>query len=214
MHTWSLHSSARLAVVSLLCQGVALCACTYHIAVSDLALPAPALTPLSLTVGLYFPPGLSTARNAQEIIGDTYEFSIGPGTIAGFEAAAAAMFDDVVSLQQLPGPAADPGAPAGTIAVSAATVDFLRGVHVTYDIALYGADGEKRAAWSATGAASDCPTSGAINQGYFEPCTREAMRDAIASWMVKFPEGKDVQSWLSSVGVVPAAAAPAAEEHS
>src|SRR5262245_44133198 len=214
MHAWSYYSSARLAVVSLLCQGVALCACTYHVAVSDFSLPAPALTPLPLTVGLYFPPGLSAARNAQEIIGDTYEFSIGPGTIVAFRAAASGMFEDVVPLQQLPGPAADPGAPAGTIAVSAATVDFLRGVHVTYDIALYGADGDKRAAWSATGAAADCPTSGAINQGYFEPCTRVAMRDAIASWMVKFTEGKDVRSWLESVGVVPSAAPSAPEEHS
>jgi len=196
----------------LLSQGMVLCACTYHIAVTDLSLPAPALTPLPLKMGLYFPSGLRTARNSQEIVGDTYEFAIGPGTIAGFEAAAAAMFDEVVLVQRLPGPDADPGAPAGTVEVSAARVAFSSGVRVTYDIALYGADGEKRAAWSATGVVPYCPTSGAVNQKHFSPCTRAAMRDAIASWMVEFPTHKDVKPWLGAIGVVPASVAPPAPE--
>ncbi len=211
MQPWSLPSSARVAVLLLLSQGLLLGACgvTHRIEVADLSLPAPALTPLPLKMGLYFPPGLGTARTAQKVGNDTkdiYEFSIGPGTIAGFEAATAAMFDDVVPVQRLPRPAAESGAPAGTIGVSAVRPYLGDHAQVTYEIALYGADGEKRAAWSAAGVA--------LLQEDLSACTRAAMRDAIASWMVGFPEQKDVRSWLESIGAVPPAAPPTPEEHS
>jgi hypothetical protein len=209
MQPWSSLSSARM-VVSLLAVGMALCACGVTVTVNDLSLPAPAITPLPLMMGLYFPPGLRTARNSGEHGDHTYEFSIGPGTIAGFEAAAAAMFEDVVPVQQLPGLAANTNAPAGTIEVSAARGTYFPSpvqerarVFVTYDIVLYGADGEKRAAWSVVGSS--------YFQKDWSATTRAAMRDAVASWMAGFQEQKDVRPWLETIGAAPPAAAPTPE---
>lgn len=212
MQRWSLLSSARLAA-PLLALGMALEACgvTHHIAVDDLSLPAMAVTPLPITMGLYYPPELRTARNQVTVGDDTYEFAIGPGTVAGFDAAAAAMFDEVVPVQQLPGPGAESGALAGILEVNEARGTDAPIIEVSYYIVLHGADGAKRAGWSVVGnAASDY----SFRTSNLVAAARAAMRDAIAVWMVGFATQKDVKPWLEAIGVAPPAAAATPEEGS
>src|SRR5215510_5885143 len=135
----------------LLTQGIVLCACggMHKLIVNDLPLPAAAITPLPIKMGLYYPPVLRTANNTTTLGEDQYEFSFGPGTVAGFDAAAAAMFEEAVPVQQLPTPGAHTGALAGTLEVSAARGDaFATGIQVTYDLVLHDAYGAQRAAWS------------------------------------------------------------------
>lgn len=77
---------------------------------------------------------------------------------------------------------------------------FPTAVQVTYDVALYGQDGQRRASWSVGGRA---PV-----QADLAPAVRAAMRDAAAAFIVGFREKKEVRAWLEGLGLVPSSARP------
>ena len=186
------------AVLSAMLSG---CGSTQMVTVGagDVALPKPVLAPLPVSVGIYHAPALRDAHNTDELNGTAYDFAIGAGAVAAFDAIAAAMFRSPVQLQQRPASGAD--GLDGVIELRAVRASMNpTGAQVSYDLLLYRKDGVQEASWLATG-------RGPVEA---EPAAavRSAIRDAAAAFAVKFAEQKEVREWLEGLGLIPSLRPP------
>ena len=177
------------------------------------AIPGPpAVTPLPITMGVYYPPEFRRARcevtNMTGFLGSSLARTsvVGPAQVAAFDLVWPAMFEGVVPLET-PTPAAAPGELAGVITTALDQCSLvvngsgkIDSVSIIYHFTLTTAAGEMIATWSVLGVPSNNPhlTSG--------PYLQEAMRDAVAKFVAGFDTEPTLEAWraqLPAQGKVP-----------
>lgn len=197
-HTrWAWLSATALIIVSVLQVG-----CVFTYSVDERYLP-----PLSaqamvdrwpITVGFYHAP---QASNSFSKITSAARVAVGSEVISAFGWALDQMFAEVITLEELPPSREHRARIAGIVALE--RVDSGG----DWGIALYGSDGRVLDRWEVTGTGSmDPEASPTILPG--PTFVAFAIRDATASFMVKFAERPIVRKWLADAGVVPSEAGP------
>lgn len=157
----------------------------------------PLVTPLPLTVGVYYTPEFrnyegNTSRSNDRRV-DRYHLRLGPASVALFDRILAAQFAEVRSVDRVPTPdAGEPGLDA-VIEVSFASAGLMS---VGYDLTLYAPSGTVIAKFDADGATySDRVDDETVPRGL-----RVAMRNAAAKFLVDFSDNPDIHAWLSGLG--------------
>jgi len=194
---------ARLATMAsalALALGTAACGTTYedHVIVPAQAYDGtPLVTPLPVTVGLYYGPEMrgheeNVARSRSGRV-DRYHLRLGPASIALFDRILAAQFDAVRPVDRLP--TAEDVAPH-LDAVIAVSIGHAGLMSVHYDLTLYAPAGSVIAEFDANGSSyADDMSEETIERGL-----RVAMRTAAAKFLVDFPDRPEVAAWLRRVG--------------
>lgn len=185
-------SAATLAILVFFQAGCALV--TYS--VQEDRLPGPTARAMvgqwPVAVGVHYGPGVRDAHIAYEL----WQVRIGAGVTATFSWALRQMFTEVVELHELPPGRAAPAGIAGIVMLT--SVPNTRTPEaVTYDVELRAPDGSRLDEWTVHGTAwtGDPPE-------HSLPGTRVtwAIRDATASFMVRFADRPAVHDWLVGAG--------------
>lgn len=157
----------------------------------------PLVTPLPVTVGLYYGPdtreheaNLNRSRSGRV---DRYHLRLGPASIALFDRILAAQFRTARPVDRLP--TAEAGLP-DLDAVIAVSVGHAGLLSVHYDITLYTPTGTVIAEFDANGSIS----ADGMSEEIAERGLRVAMRNAAATFLVDFPDHPDVAAWLRRTG--------------
>jgi len=177
----------------------------------------PAVTPLPIAMGVYYPPEFRTARCSvkyltgflkplEEAMMQPWSRTviIGPAQVAAFDLMWPAMFKSVVPLESPPSANAASGlAGAITVALDDCSLANSSGqishVSITYRFTLTSASGDIKATWSVIGF-----TTG-VEHGGSGPYLQEALRNAVAKFVAGFDTEPALAAWraqLSAQGMV------------
>lgn len=194
---WARPSAAVLLVVIVLLAG-----CVFTYAVDDRYLPPRSAQAMverwPVAVGVYYAPQISGSYSKLTAVA---RVAMGAELISTFRWALNQMFAEVVTLEALP--------PSQEYRARIAGIVALERVDAAGDwgIALYGSDGHVLDRWEVNGVGTmEIGAEPTIVPG----ATFSALeiRDATASFMVKFAERPRVRKWLLGTGVVPGEAGP------
>ncbi len=166
---------------------------------------------LPLTVGVYYGPAFrnyeSTIKRSGSSRVDRYHLRLGPSSIALFDRILEAQFTDVRQVDATPPLKAGEPELDAVIEVAFRSVGLMS---VGYDVTLYSPAGT-------VVAKLDVRSSvyyEYANEEIVARALRAAMRNAVARFLVDFPNHPDVHAWLTSLGLVdPLAGASSPRPH-
>jgi len=192
----------------------------------DVNLPKrPLISPLPITIGVYYSPEFSTHESIEEVAvgkdSNNYKFNIGFKNVALFDQTFSSMFENVVIVKQMP-PLGQVGRQLAAIIVpSMEGIEILdvRDTHkdphslvlITYSITLYSIAGTRLASYEVEGAGDSRPTA-SIGAKSFGEATHFAMRDAAAQIIAGFKQQPGVREWLEDIGLVSSVLLPKRSE--
>jgi hypothetical protein len=176
----------------------------------------PLVQPLPLTVGVYFSPEFRTYQGKKTCtftcVGPgSFDYDLGPHSVAMFELVLAGMFDSIVAIETL-SPPSSPGI-AGIIAPK--ITDFnatgfdeggfllVLASDITYQVTLYSPAGVEMGTWQVVGNGGIKGREGFIfGHGDREgESVRRAMRDAATTFIKGFRQEPVVKRWLEDANI-------------
>lgn len=174
----------------------------------------PAIRPLPVSIGVYYPPEFRTYKRVDEVLWVSFEYPVGEESVALFEQVLAGMFQEVVALKAWPLENTE------NVAYSRVLIPEVEhfslqtppdvsklgpfAAMITYRISLYVPTGRKVASWSVAGA-SQYSLSRRLDLDIRKKeqlAVRDSIRKAVANLVVHFGEQPAVKSWLSEQGIV------------
>jgi len=185
------------------CVSLILAGCTYSAEmIDDAGLEyEPLVERLPVIIGIYYSDDFTNniVRAKAEEVGDTYVFDVGECSVLLFNQVVNSMFRDVKHIDSPPSHQAQEMTVAGVLIPKFISLDVATGrsgvgfkqsktVSVNYEINLVERDGSEIDSWqvSGTGVKTHGPTY--FRGKYASDAAREAIRDALAKFLVQFEE--------------------------
>lgn len=176
----------------------------------------PAIEPLPIAIGVYYPPEFRTYTHVQSFVSlrISIKYPLGAQNVALFDQALAGMFREVVPLKTWPLEATKEVGFSRVIIPEVEHVSVQTRADasemgpfpakVTYRISLHMPTGRKVASWPVSGT-SEFMLSGAPDfdaQKKKQLALRDSMRNAVANFVIHFDKQPAVKNWLSEQGIV------------
>jgi hypothetical protein len=182
-------------------------------------LPAALISPLPLTVGVFYTNAYRTYMHREDRWDTSYEVSLGPGHVRLADQLFSLEFTHTVPVADLSAAPKDPPLAAileprierYSFLTSRDTGGQYFAVTIDYRLNLFNSAGERIDSFTFVGYGS-APSSGVKSETPLFLATQAAMRDAAAKFLVQFPEQATVKKLLKGETVEPLSAQNATQE--
>ena len=206
--------SYLILISSLLLNG-----CTAHISISPVLERRPLVQPLPLTVGVYFSPefrayqGKNTCNDREVALriiiqprNCSFDYDLGPPSVAMFELILAGMFESTVTIETLSPPPASNSGIAGIIEPRITDLNIISegdfASDITYQITLYSPVGVEIGTWQVVGnGRKEGLEEFIFLRGRAGELVRLAMRDAATTFIKGFRQEPVVKRWLEDANI-------------
>jgi hypothetical protein len=219
---WAIRSARAVGLAAVVAMAVA--GCSHNLEVDATLDKPPAVEPLPVAMGVYYPPELRIYHRSIAFLGiHTFDTDLGPPSIALFDQIFSSMFARIVPVAEHPSSLDDDVSVAAIIVMRIERFQpysFSFGAHstiirtpaeITYRATLYLPHGQQFATWTVEG-------SGVFEEEFdedvflIEPVVQEltavAMREATAKFVAGFRQQPEVARWLAGLNLAAAPSAP------
>ena len=200
---------------------ISLAGCNYTPPIDAKLETSPAVEPLPITLGVYYPPELRDFHRSHNMGGSTgitIEYFLGPPSISLFDQVLAGMFTRTVPVTVDPARLSGNPDVAAVIVLridrfqpyySAGNVSPIEFIHeaIVYRATLFSPEGHPFADWTVRGLASD-NFSASPSGTPAGDVVAMAMREAAAKFVAGFRQQPEVAKWLADLGLAPAPSSP------
>ena len=192
-----------------------LAGCSYTAEIDARLDKPPAVEPLPMTMGIYYPAELRDYHLTHyfQMSGEPSEYELGPPTMALFDQVFASMFAGAVPMTEDPSRRNAASAEVGAIALRierfrpyeliwrAGSTFVHIPVEITYRATLYSSEGNKIASWTVDGTGSTWSADTSWPSEGIGVSTAVAMREAAAKFVAGFRQQPGVAKWLAGLGL-------------